>query len=173
MVRRIAVSAALIAGLASIADWFVQLRHVQPDAHWQGIDLMIEVLFALSLLGAIVALQGIPAWIGATRAARIAAIVAQIGFALLFLSAVVSLMACGNTLGIAFSAGLLLALLGLLVFAIAGLVRSERRWAAPVPFVGLLLSVVAAPVGGQLLLGLAWLALAFAMTAQVRRTAIA
>ncbi len=164
--HRIAPAAALLAGLASVADQLVQLRHVQPDQGWQPIDHLIEALFVLSLLGSIGALGGLPAWLGVGRTGRVAAVVAQVGFGLLLVSAVASMVAGGNTLGLAFSLGLLLALLGLLVLGVAGLVRSSRRWAAPLPFVALLLSVLLAGVGGQLLLGVAWLALAWAMTAR-------
>ncbi len=163
---RIAPAAALLAGLASVADQLVQFRHVQPESGWQPIDLVIEALFALSLLGAVAALVGLPAWLGVGRTGRVAATVAQVGFSLLLVSAVASMVAGGNTLGLVLALGLLLALLGLLVLGIAGLVRSSRRWAAPLPFVALLLSVLLAGFGGQLLLGVAWLALAWAMTAR-------
>ncbi|WP_375400469.1 hypothetical protein [uncultured Amnibacterium sp.] len=172
MPMRTASIAALVAGIASAADWLVQLRHTQPDSHWQGIDVLIEIVFALSLIATAVALQGFPRWLGAGRVGRVGAIVAQAGFLLLFISAVASAIAGGNTLGPAFSLGLLLALLGQLVLAVAGLVRSRRRSAAAVPFAGLLLSVLAAPFGGQLLLGVAWLTLGWAMGARSARSAV-
>jgi hypothetical protein len=171
--NRIAPAAALVAGLASIADQLVQLRHVQPDSGWQALDLVIEALFALSLLGSAVALGGLPAWLGVRRTGRVAGVVAQVGFGLLLVSAVASMLAGGNTLGLAFSLGLALALLGLLVLGIAGLVRSARRWAAPLPFVALLLSVVLAGFGGQLVLGVLWLGLAWVMTARARQVVAA
>lgn len=168
-----AVAAAVVSGVAAVADWLIQLRHVQPDSHWQGIDIVIEVLFAVSLAATAIALTGFARWLAVGRVGRIGTIVGQVGFALLLVCSVASAFAGENTLGALFPVGLLLALLGQLGAAVAGLVRSAHRWAAPLPFLGLLLSVAVAPFGGQLLLGLVWLALAFAMTTRAGRLAVA
>lgn len=168
-----AVVAAVVSGVAAVADWLIQLRHVQSDSHWQGIDILIEVLFAVSLAATAVALTGFSRWLAVGRVGRIGAVVGQVGFALLFVSSVASAFAGENTLGALFPIGLLLALLGQLVLAVAGLIRSAHRWAAPLPFLGLLLSVAVAPFGGQLLVGLVWLALGFAMMTRAGRLAVA
>lgn len=164
------VAAALIAAFASLADLVVQLLHPQPDANWQPVDRLDEALFVISLIAAVFALIGFARWLGVGRVGRIAAIVAEVGFGAMALAAAASLVAGQNVLGPLFAAGLALQLLGTLALAVAGLVRSRSRLLAPVPFVGLLLSV-AVPVVGLVLLAAAWIVVA--MPGLRRRDAVA
>lgn len=169
MIVRLPIAAAVLAGLLSIAEGLVQLGYTQPEASWGPADVLFEVGFALSLLASAVALQGVPTRLHSGRVARVGAIIAQIGFGVLLITAVASIIARQDTLGLLFPLGLLLVLAGLLLLAIAGAVTGRPRYLAVLPFAGFLLSVaLPVPALGQGLLGVAWLVVGATLTATHR-----
>jgi hypothetical protein len=173
MTVRLPAVAAVLAGLLAILEGLVQLGYTQPDSGWGPSDLLFEVGFALSLLASVVALHGVPTRLRSGRASRVGAVVAQLGFGVLLITAVASAIARQNALQSLFPVGLLLVLVGLLALGIAGAVTGEPRWLAMVPFAGFLLSVVLpAPVLGDGALGIAWLVVGALMGVPMRRARV-
>ena len=137
--------------------------HPTGDAHWDGTSQALNAAYLLACLALVVALPGVGRWLGGGRGLRIGVVLAQVGYAAMAVESIASAVARGSVLGPVFAAGLLLSLVGLLVVAVAGLVLGVRRWAAPLPFVGMLVGIAGGDHGASIALGAVWAVLGAAV----------
>jgi len=157
---------AIAAGLAYAVEGAIVVRAPQPDHHWHASGYAVEAAFVVALLATI----ALPPLLhtAASRLARVAARLTQLGFAAMLVSAVASLGAGETLLGPVFLLGVLASLAGLLALAVAEVrARTAGWWAAPVAFAGLVLSMVLGDHGGGILLGLAWIAISIELRERV------
>jgi hypothetical protein len=158
---RLTAPLAIAAGLGWAADGILELRWPQPDHHWHATGYLVEIAFAVALVPTIALLTQLAA--DGSRAARVAARAAQLGFGALLVSSCASIAAGGNTLGPAFLLGILVTLLGLLVLSATSIrARGALWWAAPLVLAGLVASMALAH-GGAVVFGVAWLVVAIAL----------
>lgn len=164
--RRLAARSAtlVIAGFAAAVGFIVEgviaLVHTTGDQHWDAASQVLNLAFAGGCLALAAALPAAGRLLNAGRAGRVGVGAAQVGFVAMTVESVASAVHDGNVLGGVFFVGLILTLLGQLVLAIDGARSGDRRWLAPLPFLGMLVSIVGGDHGGSIVLGVIWAALA-------------
>jgi hypothetical protein len=152
-----------VAGAGFIVAGVISLVHHTGDNHWDGLSQVLNVSFLVACLALVATLPAVGAWLGGGRVARAGILAAQVGYAAMAVESIVSTVHDGNTLGGLFFGGLLLVLAGLLVLGIGAVVTGRRRWAAPLPFVGMLVGVAGGDHGGLIVLGVVWIILVAAL----------
>lgn len=150
------VIAALIAAVAFITEGVVALVHATGDQHWDLPSQVLNVAFACGCLALAVALPAVGGLLDAGRVGRVGVAASQVGLLAMTVESVASSIHDGNVLGGVFFAGLILTLVGQLVLAIGGARSRDRRWLAPLPFLGMLISIVGGDHGGSIVLGVVW-----------------
>jgi hypothetical protein len=163
---------AAIGALAYAVEGAIALRSPQPDQHWHAAGYAVETAFAVALLATIPLLPLLATH--ASRTARLATRLAQIGLGAMLIDALASTAADGNVLGAAFFFGLLGALGGLGVLAVSqATTRLASWWAAPVVLGGLVGGMALGDHGGGILIGLSWatIAIVFRANAHSRKDA--
>ena len=146
---------AAIGAVSYAVEGAIAVRAPQPDDHWQAAGYAVEITFALALLATVPLLPLLST--GASRTARVATRIAQLGFGAMLIDALASTAADGNVLGPVFFAGLLGALCGLVALALSQ-ARSRRGswWLCPVVLVALVAGMALGDHGGGILLGIGW-----------------
>jgi hypothetical protein len=157
--RRTASTAAFLAAAGFIVEGLISLVHHTGDDHWDGLSQTLNIAYLVSCVALVVALPAVGVWLAVGRVGRAGILAAQVGYAAMAVESVVSSAHDGNVLGGLFFGGLLLALVGLLVLAVAASARGHHRWAAALPFVGMLVGTAGGEHGGSIVLGAVWVAL--------------
>ena len=163
-IARTAPAAALVAAAGFIAEAVITLIHHTGDHHWDFLSQVLNAAYALACVALVIALPAIGRWLQVSRLGRAGVIAAQIGFAAMAVESIASGVNDGNTLGPVFFLGLLLTLLGQLVLGIAALISGRARWAAMLPFIGLLVGIIGGDHGGSVVLGVVWIVLGVALS---------
>jgi hypothetical protein len=158
--------AGIMAGLGYLVQAVMGLIKPQTEVFSGTSDYILEAVFIVALIATIFALMGLHSFLagryGKTGTAGFW--LALIGTAGMAISAIATLIAGQNSLGIVFLGGMLLALAGYVVLGIAIL----RAQALPLPgglalLLGFPLSVFLSALGGGILFGLAWLGVGYLM----------
>jgi hypothetical protein len=160
---RLAGPAAFVAAAGFVLEGVVSLVHHTGDEHWDALSQVLGGAYAVAALALVVALPALGLWLRLGRVGRAASTVAVIGFAAMVVESVASGLHDGNTLGGVFFGGLLLSLVGQLVMGITGLRAGHRRWAAMLPFLGLLVGIAGGEHGGSIVTGIVWAVLGAAL----------
>ena len=161
--------AGIVAGLGYLVQAVMGLIKPQAEVFSGTFDYILEVVFIIALVATIFALMGLHSFMQDRygRAGATGFWLAIIGTGLMGLSAVATLFAGQNSLGLFFVGGLLLALIGYIVLGIMIL----RARALPLPdglalIFGFPLSVSLNTLGGGILFGLAWLLVGYDLLKQ-------
>jgi hypothetical protein len=155
-------AAAFVAAAGFVVEGVIALVHKTGDDDWDGLSQVLNAAYVVGSIALIVALPVVGRWLRINRAGRLGVIAAQVGFAAMAVESVASGVHDGNTLGRLFFGGLLLSLIGLLVLGIADLMSGAVRWAAMLPFLGLLVGIAGGDHGGSIVLGAVWVLLGVA-----------
>jgi hypothetical protein len=152
--------AGIVAGLGYLVQAIMGLIKPQTEVFSGISDYILEVVFIIALVATIFALMGLHSFLKGRygKAGTIGFWLVLAGTVLMCLSAIATLIAGRNSLGIVFLGGLLLALIGYLVLGITIL----RAKSLPLPgglalIFGFPLSVFLNTLGGGIIFGLAWL----------------
>jgi hypothetical protein len=162
-INRIAPAAAFVAFAGFTVEGVIALVHHTGDDHWDGLSQVLGGAFTVASLALIVVLPAFGQWLLISRLGRAGVIAAQLGYAAMAVESIVSGVHDGNTLGGLFFGGLVLSLVGLLLLGIAGLISGRVRWAAMLPFIGMLVAIAGGDHGGSILLGVVWAVLGVAL----------
>lgn len=161
--------AGILAGLAYLIESVMGVVRPQPEVFASTSDYILEAIFIVALLATVLALVGLHGF-AAGRDARLGTVgfwLTAIGTSLLALSAIATLLAGQNSLGLAFLGGLLLNFVGYILLGIAALrAKVLPAWMALGLCVGFPLSVLLSSFGGGILLGLAWLVVGYFLLRQ-------
>jgi hypothetical protein len=159
----IAPAASFVAAAAFVLEGVISVVHHTGDQNWDALSQVLNAAYAVASVALAVALPAIGRWLEVNRVGRSGIAAAQIGFAAMAIESVVSALHDGNILGGVFFVGLLLALVGLLTLGVAGIARGKHRWAAPLPFLGILVGIAGGNHGGSIVTGLVSIALGTAL----------
>jgi hypothetical protein len=162
-------AAAACAALGYLVSGAAVVGHSVPDEHWGTRGAIVDAAGAAAFAFTVLALAGLARVVADSRLSRWGTRFAQVGLSGMTLESIASLVHGGNTLGAVFFGGLVLSLVGLATFALAGLRAGQLGWTAPLPLLALLVGIAGGDHGGFLATGLVWLALA--ATARVERVA--
>ena len=157
---------AMIAGLAYLAETSIGLVKPQTEVFSGTSDYVLEAAFVIALVATIFALLGLNSFAQEhqPRAWRIVIWLVVIGTGLTAISAIATLFAGRNSLGIAFLGGVLLSLLGYIVLGILALqAKVLPLWGGLALIFGFPLSVFLSSFGGGILFGLAWLGVGYVL----------
>jgi hypothetical protein len=149
-----------VAVVAFLVEGAAVIGHHVPDHHWGTRGTVVDLAGAIGFLASAVALSCFAGSLDRSRVGRTAVRLAQAGLGAMTVESIASLIHGGNTLGPVFVVGLMLTLVGLLVTAVVGLRIDSVRWVAPLPFIGLFLSIAAGNQGGAIAFAVVWLAIA-------------
>ncbi len=155
----IASIASIVAAAAFAVEGVIAVVHHTGDQNWDAASQVLDLSFALGCVALIIALPILGRVLAVGRVGRIGVLVAQVGFTAMTVESIVSSIHDGNTLGGVFFGGLLLTLLGLLVFGIDAIRTGRPRWAAPLPFLGMIVAIAGGDHGGSIVLGAVWVVL--------------
>jgi len=158
--------AGIVAGLGYLVQAIMGLIRPQTEVFSSTSDYVLEVVFIIALIATIFGLTGLHSFMQSRygNAGTVGFWLAQVGTALIMVSALVTFLAGQNSLGPVFLGGMLLALLGYIILGIAAL----RTKAFPL-FVGLALifgfplSLFLNTLGGGILFGLTWLGVGYVL----------
>jgi hypothetical protein len=161
--------AGVVAGVAYLLTGIINLFAPQSPVFISFSDYLIEILFVVGLVGTLGAIAGLHNLqrerYGRTGAAG--SLTAFVGFALLLVAAVATLLAGGEALDGFFPVGSLTALVGLALLGSASLrARVLPRWCGLVLIAGYPLTVVfdiATGGAGGILLGIVWALVGYAL----------
>jgi hypothetical protein len=157
--RRTAPIAAFVAAAGFVVEGLIALVHHTGDDHWDGLSQTLNIAYLVGCVALVVTLPALGGWLRTGRVGRGGILAAQVGYAAMAVESVASSAHDGNVLGGLFFGGLLLALVGLLVLAVAAGVRGHHRWAAALPFAGMLVGTAGGEHGGSIVLAAVWIAL--------------
>lgn len=161
--------AAILAGLAYLIESIMGVVKPQPDVFSSTSDYVLEAVFVLALVATVFALLGLHAFASGRygKAGTLGCWATAIGTGLTALSAIATLLAGKNSLGLAFLAGVLLTLIGYIVLGIST-VRSKvfSVWHGLALGIGFPLSLLLSGFGGGILFGLAWLMVGYFLLVQ-------
>jgi hypothetical protein len=158
--------AGLVAGLGYIVQAILGLIRPQTEVFSSTSDYILEVVFIIALICTLIALIGLRGFLG-NRAGTVGTLgfwLTPAGTILMTISAMATLLAGQNSLGLAFLGGMLLAIVGYPLLGVAFL-RTEtfpRLYAAAL-IAAFPLSVFLSTRGGGVLFGLAWLATGYSL----------
>jgi hypothetical protein len=155
--------AAFVAAAGFGVEGIISLFHHTGDEHWGPLSQALNGAYAVAALALIVALPAVGLWLQVNRIGRGAVIAAQIGYAAMVVESIVSALHDGNILGGVFFGGLLLALFGLLVLGIVAVIGGHHRWAALLPFLGMLVGIAGGEHGGSVMTAAVWIVLGTAL----------
>lgn len=155
--------AAITAAAGYTAEGLIAIIHPVGDTNWGPVADALNVAFLVAVLASAVALPYIGRWLAVNRTGQVAVTGAQVGFGAMAVETVVSVLHGGNTLGAVFLIGMVLVSLSTLLLAITGVLAGAARWAAPLPFVGWLISIAGGDHGGSILLAILFLTAAAAV----------
>lgn len=161
--------AGIVAGLGYLIQAIMGLFNPQTEVFSGTSDYILEVVFIAALVATIFALTGLHGFAQSRygKAGTIGYWMATVGTGLMTISAVATLLAGENSLGIAFLAGMLLALLGYVVLGIMTLRAGVLPlWGGLALIFGFPLSVFLSNFGGGIIFGLAWLGVGYFLTRQ-------
>lgn len=158
--------AAVLAGVLYIGQALIEFVEPQAAVFNSLSDYAIEVAFAAALLFTLAGLIGLYLLHG-KRLGRIGMsgfIAATVGTASMFVSAAATAVAGQDALGLFIFIGVLLALVGVILFGI-GIIRARvlPRWVGAALLLGLPVTVAVDGPGGAILLGIAWIAIGYAL----------
>jgi len=152
--------AAMVAGAAYLIESIIGVIKPQTEVFSGTSDYILEAVFIVGLIATLFALVGLHSFAQGryAKAGTAGFWLTTVGTGLIALSAGVTLLAGRNSLGIAFLAGVLFALIGYVVLGVTTL----RSKILPVTgglalIFGFPLSVFLSTLGGGILLGLGWL----------------
>jgi hypothetical protein len=161
--------AGVIAGVAYLLTGIINLFTPQNPVFISFSDYLIEILFIVGLVGTLGAIAGLD-FLQRERYGRTGAagsLTAFVGFGLLLVAAVATLLAGGEALDGFFPVGSLAALVGLALLGSATLrARVLPRWCGLVLIAGYPLTVVidiATGGAGGILLGIVWALVGYAL----------
>jgi hypothetical protein len=161
--------AGVIAGVAYLLTGIINLFAPQSPVFISFSDYLIEILFIVGLVGTLGAIAGLD-FLQRERYGRTGAagsLTAFVGFGLLLVAAVATLLAGGEALDGFFPVGSLAALVGLALLGSATLrARVLPRWCGLVLIAGYPLTVVidiATGGAGGILLGIVWALVGYAL----------
>jgi hypothetical protein len=161
--------AGVIAGVAYLLTGIINLFTPQNPVFISFSDYLIEILFVVGLVGTLGAIAGLD-FLQRERYGRTGAagsLTAFVGFGLLLVAAVATLLAGGEALDGFFPVGSLAALVGLALLGSATLrARVLPRWCGLVLIAGYPLTVVidiATGGAGGILLGIVWALVGYAL----------
>jgi hypothetical protein len=161
--------AGIVAGSGYLVQALMGLIKPQTEVFSGTSDYILEVVFVIALIATIFALMGLHSFME-NRYGKTGALgywLTLTGTALMGISAVATLLAGQNSLGLFFLGGLLLALIG---YAVLGIMILRAK-AFPLPgglalIFGFPLSMFLNTVGGGILFGLAWLLVGYYLLKQ-------
>jgi hypothetical protein len=149
-----------VAGLGYLVQAIMGLIKPQTEVFSGASDYILEVVFIIALIATIFALMGLHSLMTSRygRAGTLGFWLALAGTALMAVSAVATLFAGQNSLGIAFLGGMLLAFIGYVILGISILRAQALPLLGGLALIfGFPLSVFLSTLGGGILFGLAWL----------------
>lgn len=146
--------ASILAGAGFVIEGVLAVIHPVGDSGWDLLAEVLDVAFLVAVLATALALPAVGRWLGVGQAGRGAVVVAQVGCVAMAAESAVSAVNRGNILGVLFLGGVVLVALGLLALGITGLVAGVLRWAAPLPFLGWLVTIGGGDHGGSVVLGI-------------------
>ena len=159
---------AMLAGVLYIVVALIEFVRPQATVFTSPSDYAIEAAFAAALLFTLVGLVGLYLYHGDRigRLGTVGFIAAALGTASMFMSVAATTVAGRDVLGLFIFVGVLLALLGVILFGIAVFRTGVfPRWVGVALMLGLPVSVALEPFGGPVLLGLAWVGIGYALRA--------
>lgn len=148
--------AMFIAAAGFAVEGVISLVHHTGDDHWGPLGQTVNGAYALAALALVFALPAVGRWLQVNRIGHGAVIAAQIGYGCMVVESIVSAINGGNTLGGLFFGGLLLSLVGLLILGVSALIAGHRRWAALLPFLGMLVGIAGGEHGGSIVTAAVW-----------------
>ena len=160
---------AMLAGLAYGIQSIMGVIKPQAEIFSGTSDYVLEAVFIVALAATIFALTGLHSFAGDRygRTGMVGFWLTVMGTALTTISAVATLVAGQNSLGIAFLGGVLLSLIGYIVLGITTLrAKVLPTWAGLALIFGFPLSLFLSTFGGGILLGLAWLSVGYFLLRQ-------
>jgi hypothetical protein len=152
--------AGIVAGLGYLVQAIMGLIKPQTEVFSGTSDYILEVVFIIALVATVFALMGLHSFLKDRygKAGTVGFWLALTGTVLMCLSAIATLLAGQNSLGIAFLGGMLLALIGYVVLGITVLrVKTLPLLGGLALITGFPLSVLLSALGGGILFGLTWL----------------
>jgi hypothetical protein len=161
--------AGIVAGLGYLVQAVMGLIKPQTEVFSGTADYVLEAVFIVALVATIFSWIGLHSF-AQKRHGKVGTIgfwLAVIGTGLMTISAIATLFAGANSLGLAFLGGVLLALLGYILVGM--MVLREKilpRWGGMALMLGFPLSVFLSAFGGGILFGLAWLGVGYFLSKQ-------
>lgn len=155
-----------LAGVMYIAQAVIGLIQPQAEVFTSLSDYLIEAAFIAALLFTLlglIALHQHQAQL-AGRLEKTGFVMASMGTGLMLLSAIATLVAGYNTLGLFFLLGLVASFSGLILCGFT-IIQTKilPRWSGVALMLGLPASVILADYGGGIVMGLAWVGLGYAL----------
>src|ERR1051325_3445340 len=164
MSTRTGALSGMIAGLAYLIETIIGLVKPQSEVFGGTSDYVLEAVFVVALLATIFALVGLNS-LAQNHNSKIWTTgfwLTVIGTGLTATSAIVTLFAGKNSLGLAFLGGVLFSLIGYIVLGISTLrAKILPAWGGLALIFGFPLSVFLSNFGGGILFGLAWLGIGY------------
>ena len=159
----------IVAGLAYLIETIIGLIKPQSEVISGDSDYVLEAIFIIALIATIFALIGLNS-LAQSHNSRIWVAgfwLTVIGTGLTAVSAIATLFAGRNSLGIAFLGGVLLSLIGYILLGMS-ILRAKilPAWVGLALVMGFLLSLVLSNFGGGILFGLAWLSVGYLLSKQ-------
>ena len=161
--------AGIVAGLGYLIQAVMGLIKPQTEIFSGTSDYVLEVVFIIALVATVFSLMGLHSF-AHNRYGKVGMVgfwLAVLGSGLMTISAIVTLFAGKNSLGVAFLGGALLSLIGYIILGIMTL-RGKviPLWGGLALILGFPLSVFLSMFGGGILFGLAWLGVGYFLSRQ-------
>ena len=159
----------MLAGLGYLIQAVMGLIKPQTEVFSGTSDYILEAVFIIALMATIFALLGLNSAAQGhhSNVWTVGLWLAVIGTGLTALSAIATLFAGQNSLGLAFLGGVLLSLIGYILLGIAALrPKILPLWGGLALIFGFPLSVFLSSFGGGILFGLAWLSVGYLLWKQ-------
>jgi hypothetical protein len=156
--------AGILAGVGYLVQAIMGLIRPQTEVFSSTSDYVLEGVFIIALIATLFGLMGLHALMQSRygTTGTVGFWLAQVGTALMLVSALVTFFAGQNSLGPIFLGGMLLALLGYIILGIAILrVKAWPLFAGLALIFGFPLSVFLNTLGGGILFGLTWLGVGY------------
>ncbi|MEW6240054.1 MAG: hypothetical protein AB1564_04525 [Chloroflexota bacterium] len=161
--------AGIVAGLGYLAQAIMGLIKPQTEVFSGTSDYILEVVFIVALIATLFALMGLHTFANGRygKAGMTGFWLAVVGTGLMAVSAIATLFAGQNSLGIAFLGGMFFAFLGYVLLGITALrAKVLPLWGGLALIFGFPLSVLLNTLGGGILFGLAWLGVGYFLSKQ-------
>ncbi len=161
--------AGIVAGLGYVIQAIMGLIKPQTEVFSGTSDYVLEAIFVVALIATILSLMGLNAFAKGQygKAGMTGFWLGVVGTGLMAVSAIATLFAGQNSLGVAFLGGMLFAFLGYVLLGITTLrAKILPLWGGLALIFGFPLSVLLNTLGGGILFGLAWMGVGYFLSKQ-------